>query len=90
MPSGLLQSFIPWILYFILAASHYVTDETAAIAALLSVIVFARHGLRKRYILEWGSLLYFAVLSAMYLLPISDWLSHYAYLLSNAIVTLSS
>lgn len=88
MPAGLFQSFIPWFVYFILAGSHYVSDETAAIAALVSAIVFTRHGLRKGFILEWGSVLYFTFLSAMYLLPTMDGLSRYAYLSSNLILSL--
>ena len=88
MPAGLFQTFIPWILYFILAGSNYVADETAAIAAFVAAIIFTWQALRKKFILEWATVIYFAFLSVMYLSPLRDWLIHYAYLLSNIVLSL--
>lgn len=86
MPSGLLQSFTPWVVYFILAGS--VSSETAAITAFVATLLFSLKNLRKRYLLDWSTLIYFALLAGLSFTPLRAWLSQYAFLLSNAMLAL--
>lgn len=88
VPNGLFQSFIPWILYFIIAGSHHLTNEVAALTALLACVIFSFQQLRKKFILDWCTLVYFFLLMMLYLLPIKGWVGEHAGLLSNAVLAL--
>ncbi|WED43944.1 carotenoid oxygenase family protein [Legionella cardiaca] len=88
MTSSSFQGFIPWIVYFVLAGSQYLADEVAVLAALAATIIFNFKNLRKKFILDWGTLLYFAFLSVMYLLPVGNWFNQIAFLLSNVVLAL--
>jgi carotenoid cleavage dioxygenase len=79
------RGFIPWILYFIVASSQHVFIEIAAFTAVIATITFNLNGLRKKFILDWCTLIYFTFLFAMYFLPWRTWFSHNAYILSNII-----
>ncbi|MDI9818902.1 MULTISPECIES: carotenoid oxygenase family protein [unclassified Legionella] len=87
MRLGPFQDFIPWVLYFILAGSHYLAHELAALAALIATVIFNFQGLRNRFLLAWSTLIYFSFLSIIYLLPVGIWFNQQrAFLLSNIIL----
>lgn len=83
MRSKPIQGFLPWILYFVISGSQYLSDEIAALSGLAAVIVFNLKNLRKKFLLDWATLVYFAFLSVMYWLPVGIWLNQYSYILSN-------
>ncbi|KTD61897.1 carotenoid oxygenase family protein [Legionella spiritensis] len=82
MPSTL-QGFIPWITYAIVASFKNLNTELAPLAAIAATLLFCRSNLRKKFILDWSSLVYFILLSLLYLSPLKAWLDQYAYLISN-------
>lgn len=88
MPSGIFQSFIPWIIYFIIESPHYLSSDIAASSALIATIIFSYKNLKKKYVLDWGTLLYFLFLSIVFFLPNTAWIKPYAFLLSNSILAL--
>lgn len=83
-----IQTFIPWILYGVIAGSSTSSDETAAIVALISTVVCCFRALQKKFILEWCTLIYFVLLCILYFTPLKYWLNHYAFVLSNAALAL--
>ncbi len=88
MPNGVFASFIPWILYFIIAGSSAVSLELAAIVALFGQIIFGLRYLIKKFILDWCTLIYFAFLAISFFTPLRSFLDQHAYLLSNVVLAL--
>ncbi|MCB9493237.1 MAG: hypothetical protein H6679_03110 [Epsilonproteobacteria bacterium] len=80
----ILQSFTPWIIYFSL--------EPAAHAAPLALIVnaiFNFKRLKKVFVIEWGTLIYFSILSVCNIVPsLQIAIGSHAY--ANAKVALAS
>lgn len=81
----ILKGFLPWILYFVFS-----DPEHAMLGALLALVVhlfLGLHGLRKRRILDWVTLLYFAALAVAFAVGDAEALGRYAFIMSG--VTLS-
>lgn len=81
----IIMGFLPWILYFFLAGHSASSNEIAASAAILAVIVVAREQLKKGFILEWAGLVYFVLLLALMYSPYRAWFDLHGYLISNGI-----
>jgi len=54
-----LFGFIPWILFLFLSGNTLVSLERSIIIALLASVIFGFRDLRKGFILQWGTLLFF-------------------------------
>lgn len=88
MNSTSFQGFIPWIVYFVLSGSNYLSSELTALAAAAATVIFNFKTLRKGFLLDWGTLIYFLFLAMMYRLPFSSWFNQYDFLLSNIALAL--
>ncbi len=62
MPN-ILRGFLPWILFFALSGHSNTSVEMATSAALISHIIFNHHALKKGFVLDWGTLLFFVLFS---------------------------
>jgi hypothetical protein len=56
-----LLGFIPWFLFLFLSGHTLVSLERSIVACLLASLVFGSRELRKGFILQWGTLLFFVV-----------------------------
>lgn len=59
MLKNIIQNFLPWILFFILAGSTQQQLNIAIIIAATTSIVFEYKALKKGFILSWGTLIFF-------------------------------
>ena len=57
--------FMPWILFLFISGHTLVSLERAIIVCLLASVLFGYKGLRKRFILNWGTLAYFMICLVM-------------------------
>jgi len=55
----LLLGFVPWLLFLFFSGHTLMSLERASIAALLASLTFGFGELRRGYILQWGTLLFF-------------------------------
>ena len=78
-----LFGFLPWILYAVIANHSFVSDEIAAGLALASVFILDFKRIRKGYILECGTVLFFAALLILFLLPSRQYVALHAMLWIN-------
>jgi pimeloyl-ACP methyl ester carboxylesterase len=58
----LLQSFIPWCLFFALNTYGSMELKIAIVAAIIAILVLNFKALRHRLLFDWGSLLFFIML----------------------------
>ena len=54
-----LFGFIPWILFLFLSGNTLISLERSIIIALLASVIFGFRELRKGFILQWGTFLFF-------------------------------
>lgn len=59
---GLLWGFFPWILFAILSGPSEGRLSVAIIASLVTTVIFGYQQLRKKFILTWGSLIFFLLM----------------------------
>jgi hypothetical protein len=62
MTKELVQSFLPWILYFILVGSAPWQINLAVSVAVITAIIFEIKGLKEGFVLSWGTLIFFIFL----------------------------
>lgn len=55
----MIKSFLPWILFFLLAGNSNQSLETAIIAATIASIIFDLKYLKKGFVLSWGTTIFF-------------------------------
>ena len=56
-----LLGFMPWLLFLFLSGSTLASLERSIIVSLLASVIFNFGELRKGFILQWGTLLFFSV-----------------------------
>lgn len=56
----LILGFIPWLLFMFIAGHSLFRLEVAILICLAASIIFGLRDLRERFILQWGSLIFFA------------------------------
>lgn len=83
MLKDIIQSFLPWILYFVLAGHTQQQLDIAIIVAAVTSLFFEFNGLKKGFILSWGTLIYFVFLFIAVILLRHPWVIKYSWLLSN-------
>jgi pimeloyl-ACP methyl ester carboxylesterase len=88
MPKSLIISFIPWILYFAVSNSNTHSQILATSIACLTLIIFQRRELSKKFIFDWATLLFFVTLLIMFIFLKNAWLANHANTLSNIILAL--
>ena len=75
---------MPWVIYLVCISTSYLDHEVAALTAFIATIVFCFQEIRRKSIIELGTLIYFSLLIVAYLLPINNCLNTYEFLLANS------
>lgn len=88
MLKGILQSFLPWILFFALIGNSPSQIDLAIFVAMLSSIFFEWSGLRKGFILSWGTLAFFFFLVVTVILLKEPHVMQYIWIISNGSLAL--
>lgn len=83
MRKEILQNFLPWILYFVLAAHSLAKLDVAIIAALVTFLIFNFKSLGKGFILSWGTLVFFAFMLFSINIMKNQWVAIHAWIFSN-------
>lgn len=80
---GLVLGFIPWLLFLFLSGNSLPSLQAAILVSLLASIVLGFKGLRKGFILTWGTLLFFGFCAIMLNLFRITWFATHMDLLAN-------
>ena len=83
MLKEIIQGFLPWILFFILAGSTQQQLDIAIIVAAITSIIFEYKGLKKGFILSWGTLIFFIFMVTAVTLFQNQWVSKFYWIFSN-------
>lgn len=83
MISQIIENFLPWIAFFILAGKSQTQLSIAIISAAVCSLFFERRGLRRGYVLSWGTLLYFLFMFVFVVLLKSAWVAERIWIFSN-------
>lgn len=78
-----IQSFLPWILFFAFAGGSQGQLEIAIALAVICSVVFEYKALKKRFVLSWGTLVFFILIFIAVVLFKNYWIAKYIWLLSN-------
>ncbi len=83
MLKEIVQSFLPWILFFILTGSTQQQLDTAIIVAAVASIIFEFNALKKGFILSWGTLIFFLFMFVAVIVLRNQWVSKFSWVFSN-------
>jgi len=79
----LLLGFLPWILFLFLSGHSLASLERAIIICLIATLVFGFNNIRKGFILQWGTLLFFVFCFVSLNLLRIVWVALYMNILAN-------
>ena len=88
MFKNLLQSFLPWILYFVFVGPTQHQLTVAISIAAITAIFFELNGLKKGFILSWGTLLFFIFLFIAVVIFHHVWIAQHEWVFSNGTLAL--
>lgn len=88
MLKDIIQSFLPWILYFALVGQTQQQLDTAVITAAITAIFFELKGLKKGFILSWGTLAFFIFMLITVVIMKNAWIAQYSWIFSNGALAL--
>lgn len=88
MLKEIIQSFLPWILYFILVGDTQLRLDIAILVAAVTTIFFEFNALKKFFILSWGTLMFFIFMTVAVVILRNKWVAQHAWLFSNGALTL--
>lgn len=83
MIKNIIENFLPWILFFVLAGGSQAQLDVAIIFAALASLFFERQGLRKGFVLSWGTLIFFVFMFFAVVVARNAWVAKHAWLFSN-------
>ncbi|MCX5809099.1 MAG: hypothetical protein NTX36_06985 [Proteobacteria bacterium] len=83
----LLLGFMPWLLFLFLSGHTLASLEYAIIISLVASLTFGFSELRRGYILQWGTLLFFCLCVILINLLKVIWVATHMDLLANATLT---
>ena len=86
----IINGFLPWILYFIIAGTSLSSIEWALGVALIVLIIKNKDEFKKGFILTWGSVIFFALMLILVAIFHINWLVTHTWILSNAALALIS
>ncbi len=81
---GLLLGFMPWLLFLFLSGHTLTSLERAIVVGLVASLVFGFGDLKRGFVLQWGSLIFFVLCVVSVNLLNSVWVATQMDLLSNA------
>lgn len=87
MPKRLIQSFIPWVIFFICFGYDELVFKVGASGALVALVLLGKQGLKRGYIFDWGSLLFFVFIFVSVIVFYQPWIAGNASLLANCALT---
>jgi hypothetical protein len=88
MLKDIIRSFLPWILYFVLLGNTQAQLDVAIIVAAATSIIFEFKGLKKGFILNWGTLAFFLFMLIAVVLFRNQWTAKQAWIFSNSTLAL--
>ena len=83
----LLLGFMPWLLFLFLSGHTLASLEHATIISLVASLTFGFSELRRGYILQWGTLLFFCLCVVLVNFLKVIWVAAHMDLLANATLT---
>jgi carotenoid cleavage dioxygenase len=86
MQKNLIIGFLPWILYFIFLGPSRTEMDIAIIVGLIAFLVTGLTSLKKGYILNWTTLLFFLFMFVTVVWLNNDWIAEHAIFISNALL----
>lgn len=87
MLKEIIKSFLPWILFFVLADYTQQIDIAIIVAAITSIVLEYK-GLRKGFILSWGTLIFFIFMFIAVVILNNQWISKHSWIFSNGTLAL--
>jgi hypothetical protein len=84
MLKEIIQSFLPWILFFIISGHSEQQLDVAIIIAASTSIFFEFNWLKKGFILSWGTLIFFVFMFVAVILFRNQWVAGYSWIFFNA------
>ncbi len=85
---SLIQSFLPWILYFAIVGSTQKQLDIAICVAAFTSIAFEISSLKKGFVLSWGTLIFFIFLFISVVIFRSALVAKYEWVFSNGMLAL--
>jgi len=84
MIKDIIQTFLPWLIYFVLSGHTLEQMKIAIVASAIVSLLFERNGLKKKFILSWVTLLFFIFMFVAVVILNSSWVITHAWVLSNS------
>ncbi len=84
----LLLGFVPWMLFMFLSGHSLASLERAVVVCLLATLLCGTGSLRKGFILQWGSLIFFAFCFVSINLMRITWVAENMNILANGTLAL--
>jgi len=81
---GLVLGFLPWLIFLFLSGSTLASLERAIIISLITCVILGFGDLKRGFILQWGTLLFFSMCVITINLFHIVWVAMYMDLLSNS------
>lgn len=88
MLKELLLNFLPWILFFLLSGSTHSQLNFAIIIATITACIFEFKGLKKLFILSWGTAIFFIFMLFMVVILNNQWVEKHTWIFSNGTLAL--
>ncbi len=85
---AIIESFLPWILFFIFMGKSAQHVNIAIIIAALASIICELRGLKQGFILSWGTLVFFSALFIAIILFHQAWLAKYVWISANTVLAI--
>lgn len=84
MAKELIQTFLPWILFFIFVGHNLHQLELAVLLAAVTSILFEYKRLKLGFILSWGTVLFFVFMFVAVVLFKNEWIATHTWLFSDS------
>ena len=81
---GLILGFLPWLLFLFLSGNTFASLERANVISLITCLLFGFGDLKRGFILQWGTILFFSLCVITVNLFHIVWMAMYMDLLSNS------
>lgn len=86
MNKNLIMGFIPWILYYIFVGANRIEMGIAIIVGLISFAFTGLTSLKKGFIFNWATLLFFLFMLVNVIWLNNNWISEHTFFISNAML----
>ena len=88
MLKNILQTFLPWILYFLLAGHTQAQMNLALSIGMLTALIFERKGLKKGFILSYGTIAFFSLMFIGVIIFKNAWIIKNIWIISHGTLAL--